>query len=80
MKQMKALGAKVWRTVKVAKLMGVDALEDCALVAVSDNDTKPVHFLMMCTNKAQWEMRGNDLGYQLGMVMGRHNFLGSQHD
>ena len=48
------LSAQVRGTVKVAKLTGVDALDDCPLLAVSVYDTKPVHFLTMCTNKVEW--------------------------
>jgi len=50
----RTLATKVRGAVKVAKLSGVDALDDCPLVAVSVYDTKPVHFLMMCTEKVEW--------------------------
>ena len=38
----------------MAKLTGVDDLVDCPLVAVSVYDTKPVHFLTMCTDEIKW--------------------------
>lgn len=51
---MKTLSVQVQETVKVAKLMGVDALDDYSLVAVSVYDIKPAHFLTMCIKKVEW--------------------------